>query len=207
MLLSTAHFPPIQYFTKIIRHDSLIIEACENYQRQSYRNRFRILAANGPVDLSVPVVKGHSSGMPVKSVRIDYSENWQRIHFKTIESAYRHSPFYEFYIDDFLSFWEKQQTFLYDLNLNILNTLVKVLDLDLTIRETREYLPESAGLTEDYRNSIHPKKEWTEDISFSPSPYIQNFPDRFGFIPNLSIIDLIFQAGPEAGTIIRKSIS
>jgi hypothetical protein len=204
MLLSTAHFPPIHYFTKVLKHGKLTLEALENYQRQSYRNRFSILGANGPINLYVPVVKGHSPGQPIKEVRIDYSNKWQRIHFKTISSAYRHSPFYEYYIDFFLPFWSRRWDFLFDLNLAIMTALFDVMDTEIDIEESTEYINENE-LDADYRKLIHPKLEYKLDPQFNPYPYVQNFSDRFGFVPNLSVLDLIFQAGPESSDIIRKS--
>lgn len=204
MLFSTAYFPPVHYFTKILKHGKITLEANENYQRQSYRNRCRILGANGPINLSVPVIKGHSPGQPVKEVRIDYSDHWQRIHFRTIGSAYRHSPFYEYYIDLLMPFWSRKWDFLYDLNLAILTTVFDLFELSIEIEESQEYIGEDE-LPADYRKLIHPKVDFRLDPNFSPCPYVQNFSDRHGFVPNLSILDLIFQLGPESSDIIRKS--
>ena len=205
MLLSTAHFPPIQYFSKIIDSGELILEARENYQRQSYRNRFIILGANGTISLSVPVIKGHSPGQPVKDVKIDYSGPWQRIHFKTLFSAYSHSPFFEFYIDDLSRFWKDKWSFLYDLNLAALESVIEILGIETSIIESDKFTSPD-DLEFDYREIIHPKCGLDQDPFFKPFPYTQNFSDRHGFIPNLSIIDLLFQAGPESLSIIKKSI-
>jgi len=205
MLLSTAYFPPVQFFSKIVDLNNFFLESKENYQRQSYRNRFIICAANGQLSLSVPVVKGHSPAQPVKEVKIDYSGSWQRIHLKSVESAYRHSPFFEYYIDDFIRFWKNPQPFLYDLNLNIIRTILSSLELDIKITETSEYIESQGYNSPDFRKIIHPKKPLKEDPEFQPKPYIQNFSDRFGFIPNLSIIDLLFQKGPESLNILRES--
>ncbi len=205
MLLSTAHFPPIQYFSKIIDLDKFFLESKENYQKQSYRNRFIIYAANGPVSLYIPILKGRTPGQLITEMKIDSSTGWRKVHMKTIQSAYQHSPFYEFFIDDFKPFWEKDWKYLYDLNLEILHTLLDIMDLQIRIEETNVY-DSSLDIGEiDLRSLIHPKVDWRNDSSFSPDPYTQNFFDKFGFQANLSIVDLIFQTGPDAVRIIKQS--
>lgn len=205
MLLSTAYFPPIQFFTKIIDQDSFFLEAHENYQKQSYRNRFIIYAANGPVSFSNPVIQGRSPGQLIKDVKLDYSERWNIVQLRTLKSAYSHSPFYEFYIDDLLPFWEKKWKFLFDFNLEILHTLLDILDLQITIHETKVYTPEIEEGEIDVRKLIHPKVDWRDDPSFSPELYNQNFAEKHGFQANLSILDLLFQTGPDSVRIIEKS--
>ncbi len=204
MLLSTAHFPPIQYFCKIINLKEFAIESCENLQKQSYRNRHKVLAANGPIDLTVPLHKGRSPGQLIKDVRLDYSESWNKTHRKTILSAYNHSPFYEYYIDDILPYWEKQWKYLYDYNYEILMTLFDLLDLNIRILDTTEYTAPISN--NDLRILIHPKKSLDLDTEFKPQVYTQNFSDRHGFFANLSILDLLFQTGPEAVKIIKDSV-
>ena len=204
MLLSTAHFPPIQYFCKIIYLNEFHIESCENLQKQSYRNRHRILAANGLIDLTVPLHKGRSPGQLIKDVKLDYSESWNKTHRKTILSAYNHSPFYEYYIDDILPFWEKKWNFLFDYNYEILLTLLDILDLNIRILETSEYAAPLGN--NDLRILIRPKKSLDMDTHFSPQVYTQNFSDRHGFLPNLSILDLLFQTGPDAVRILKESV-
>jgi len=205
MLLSTAHFPPIQYFCKVIDQESFFIESKENYQKQSYRNRFNIFGANGPITLSVPIEKGRSPGYQIREAKIDKSIDWQKIHQKSIQSAYRHSPFYEFYYDDFKTYWEMPVKYLFDLNLNILMKVFEVLELSTDIRETDDFHKKYPHDFNDFRELIHPKVLWSEDTDFIPREYIQNFSDRHGFQANLSILDLIFQTGPDAKNIIRKS--
>lgn len=207
MLLSTAYFPPIQFFTRIIDEDSFHLETNENYQKQSYRNRFFVYGANGPIRLNIPVVKGRSLGKPIKEVKMDYSETWNKTHMKTIKSAYSHSPYYEFYIDDFIPFWEKRWTYLYDLNLEIIYVILNSLDLNISVLETETYTKISGDQSLDLRKLIHPKVDWKYDPGFTPEPYTQNFSGKHGFQANLSIIDLIFQTGPEAVSILRKSVA
>ncbi len=203
MLLSTAHFPPIQFFSKIIDLDSFHLESKEHYQSRSYRNRFIVSGANGPIRLSIPILKSLPTELLIKEVKIDPSKQWRKIHQKTIKSAYRHSPFYEYFIDEFQPYWEKSWKYLYDFNLDILNTIIKILELDIDIIETTEYIEKPACKQTDLRDAIHPKLNWENDTEFKPKQYTQNFSDRYDFIPNLSIIDLIFQAGPDAVNIIK----
>ena len=205
MLLSTAHFPPVQYLCKIIDLDSLYLEAQENYQKQSYRNRFRIYGANGPITLSIPIHKSRPLGTPIKEVTIDSSHRWKSVHHRAIQSCYRHSPFYEFYYDDFKAYWEKDWKYLYDLNLHILRTVLHVLELDIEIFETKEFTELVGNMKHDFRGRIHPKKSWNMDPEFKAMEYTQNFSDRYGFQANLSILDLIFQTGPDAVNVLRGS--
>ena len=205
MLLSTAYFPPIQFFTKIVDQKSFYLESNESYQKQSYRNRFFVYGANGPIRLNIPVVKGRSLGKPIKEVKMDYSEAWNKTHMKTIKSAYSHSPYYEFYIDDFMPFWEKKWVYLYDLNLEIIHVVLDALDLNIKVLETETYTPKDDNNSQDFRKLIHPKVDWKDDPGFIPEHYTQNFSDKHGFQANLSIIDLIFQTGSEAESILRKS--
>lgn len=206
MLLSTALFPPIQFFSKIIDQDGFSLESRENYQERSYRNRYVVSGANGPIRLSVPIVKGKPTERLIKDVKIDQSDNWCKIHLKTVQSAYKHSPYYDFYFDELHQFWEKKWKYLFEYNLEILEVLLDIMDLDIKISETSEYQVNPIDSQFDFREHIHPKLSWEKDPDFHPQVYTQNFSDRREFIPNLSIIDLIFQVGPDASRIIRNSI-
>lgn len=209
VLLSTAYFPPVQYISKILYFPETIIEVYENYSKQSYRNRCAIYGANGLLTLSIPVVKEHNKKTLTKDVRIDYDTNWRKIHFKSIESAYRSSPFYEYYIDDIAPFFEKKYTFLVDLNTDILN---EVLDLmnegkKISIKPSEDYIEILGEEYVDYRDSIHPKKGKNKpDPFFQPQEYIQVFSDKHGFKPNLSILDLLFNEGSLACSKVMQSI-
>jgi len=188
--LTSAYFAPIAFFQQIMGADQVYFEACENYVRQSWRNRCRILSANGILDLYIPVLKGHSPGQPIRSIRIDYHENWQKLHCKAIESAYRHSPFYEYIIDDLLKFWSNRYEFLFDYNLEITRTVVGLMEVHPAIALTDHFeKPGQYGMY-DFRYVFHPKKEKsTGDL---PVPYHQVFSERFGFVPDLSILDWLF---------------
>jgi hypothetical protein len=205
-LLSTAYFAPIQYYSKIVSAQKAVIEKYENYQKQTYRNRCVIYSANGPQTITVPVTKGNQVKIHSKDIRIDYSMNWQKIHFKAIESAYRCSPFYQYYIDDFMSFFQKKHLYLYDVNLEILDKTCQILGFGLNISETTDYVSSIPEGYCDFRELIHPKERmFKPDPAFVPPVYTQVFGPKNGFIGNMSILDLIFNTGTEALVYLQKS--
>ena len=128
-LLTTSYFPPIQYYSKLIKKEKIIIEQYEHYGKQSYRNRCDIYGANGLLTLSVPVIKGARKKIITKDIKIEYVEDWRKVHFKGIESAYRKSPFYEYYIDDIEPIFSKEYKYLLDLNNDILGVLNEILEI------------------------------------------------------------------------------
>ena len=156
ILVNTAYFPPVQYFSKIKECSEILIEQYESYGKQSYRNRCDIMTANGIMTLSVPVVKGASIKILTKDVQIDYSTNWQKLHFKGIESAYKNSPYYDYYIDNFIRFFERKEKFLLDFNTKILKELMDNLQLQHPVKLTEDYYPVYDTHT-DLRDVIHPK--------------------------------------------------
>ena len=195
-LLSTAYFAPISYYSRLLSDDStVIIEKHENYSKRSYRNRCTIYTANGLLDLVVPVVKSDKPKIPVTEVEISYDTPWQKLHFKAIESAYRRSPFYEFYIDDLMIFFNQRHRYLYQFNMQILRTVCDLIRAPLQIQESAHYIKSVAEGITDLRNSIHPKQnQLTTD---SLPRYTQVFANKWGFKPNLSILDLLFNVGTE----------
>jgi hypothetical protein len=206
VLLSTAYFGPIRYFSRFLLFPQRIIERFDNYSKQSYRNRCRIYGANGILSLSIPVLKGPAHKTLVRDIRIDYSKNWPKLHWKGIESAYMHSPFFEFYMDDIRAILEKQHKFLLDINLETLDYLLECLEIDggYTLSET---FTESGGRGFiDCRENIHPKREAGDDEFFRAEPYNQIFSERFGFQADLSIIDLLFNEGPNAGSVLENCL-
>ena len=172
-LLPTAYWGPVSYYSTMLRSDDFQIDGCQAYERKNHVNRCRIMAANGVLTLTVPVVRPHGK-VPVRDIRIDYREPWQHIHWISIISAYRTSAFFEYLMDDIKPFYDKRHEFLLDLNNEIL--------------EWTRGLPSMAAQLPDIQGLDNPK------------PYYQVFGQRHGFVPNLSILDLICNMGPEAAT-------
>lgn len=194
ILISSAYFPPVSYLEAIVNSKSVVIEQYENYRKQTYRNRCRIYAANGILALSVPVELATNKKILLKDVRVDYREAWQKQHFKSIESAYRNSPFYDYLIDDFMPFFTREIPFLLDLNMGILYAILDMIQLNKELKISSEFEHQPSNKI-DLRNFYSPKKE---DFSLTENKeYPQVFSDKFGFMPDLSSLDLIFNLGPE----------
>jgi hypothetical protein len=200
VLLSTAYFPPIFYFSRIINSQQLIIEKEENFHKQTYRNRCVILGANGTLNLTVPVLH-EGPKIKISNLNISYHTNWNLIHFRAIESAYRNTPFYEYYIDDFKPFFSNQYQSLLEFNSSIISTCLCLLEYRGKIEYTKEFVKAENNGDSDLRFSITPKKA-VEDYQFPE--YHQVFSEKYGFIPNLSILDLIFNHGPESSDYLKS---
>ncbi|HZH70986.1 MAG TPA: WbqC family protein [Mariniphaga sp.] len=206
VLLSTACFAPVQYFTKLEQFEVIYIEQHEHFQKQTFRNRYEILGANGLLSLVIPVVKGRGRKINIKDLLISYDTDWQRNHWRTIFSAYNSSPFFEFYQDDIRPFFEKPWKYLLDYNMAGLEVLTELTGLEPNIQLTTDFeaVPNN---NVNLREAISPKShKFPPDQQFKPHPYTQVFTDKFGFTPNLSILDLIFNEGPNTMVILQKSI-
>lgn len=204
ILLSTAYFAPIRYFSKLAVYPEIYIEQHENFIKQTYRNRTVILGANGSISLIVPVEKGREKKIKIKDLRIAYDEEWQRNHWRTIFSAYNSSPFFEYYADDIEPFFRKKHNFLFDFNQQITETLAEILEIPLSLNLTREFekVPENCL---NFREQISPKTHLIDpDPHFAAQQYTQVFSEKFGFIPDLSILDLLFNEGPSSQSILEK---
>lgn len=191
ILLSTAYFAPVEYYVHLLKADSVLIERYETFPKQTFRNRCVILSANGPLTLSVPLHQRKNHSL-TKDIQISYSVNWQDIHWKTIESAYNSSPFFEYYSDEIRPFFELEEDYLIDFNEKIQNTLLELLSINLRAARTQAYIKDTTGLI-DLRTGIK-----NGHLNLSLPPYIQVFNTKFPFTPNLSILDLLFNLGPEA---------
>ena len=193
--LTSAYLAPVEYYSALAKADIVSLEHCEFYEKQSYRNRCNIAGANGQLALTIPVEKSKGSRMLTRDVRISEHSDWQLQHWRSIESAYNSTPFFEYYKDDLIPFYEKSWTFLWDFNTEIQTKILELLDLQVDIQMTKEYKVDFDENVLDVRSSIHPKKE-TDVGSFKT--YYQVFEQRFGFIPNLSVIDMLFNMGNES---------
>ncbi len=204
-IVSIAYFPPIQFFTRFFDAEELRIEKHEHLQRQSYQNRCHIATAAGLQALVVPILHSKEIKTSIHSARISYQSDWQKNHLKAIESAYNNSPFYEYYSNELIKFFTTKEENLFLHNTEIIKTICTFLNLQNKISFTSEY--SNIEPDKDFRSKIHPKQKKTmKDASFIPCPYAQVFQDRVGFLPNLSILDLLFNQGPESHRILKESI-
>ena len=206
ILLSSAYLAPVEYYTKLYAADRVLVERYDHYMKQTYRNRCVIVGANGTLALTIPTEKDDHLKVLMKDVRISDHGNWRHVHWNALESAYRNSPFFEYYADDFRCFYEKKYPFLWDFNEALCEVVCSLIDLHPKIEGTTDYQTELSDGVADFRQLIHPKIDYKEaDPSFHPLPYYQVFKEKFGFIPNLSIVDLLFNMGPESLLVLRDS--
>ena len=206
VLLPTAYFGNIQYYTKLLAYKDVYIESAEHFPKQTFRNRCDILDANGLYTLTVPVKKGSESKIFTRDVEIDYSRDWVRSHLRALESAYRASAFYELVIDELMPLWELQPQFLLDFNTKAQDVICGLINLKVSLSFTENYVKKREDV-DDFRESIHPKpRMFKDDDSFLKAPYYQVFKHKFEFIPNLSVLDLLFNEGPAAALVIQQSI-
>ena len=221
-LLSTTYFGPVQWYQKLYRAESVLIEQWESFQKQTYRNRCVIATTQGVQALTVPVERS-SSGL-IKDVRISDHGNWRHLHWNALLSAYGESPFFEYYQDDIRPFFEKRWDYLLDFNEAIRQTVCALIDIQPQVNYTQTYLPEStllpppstlhtppstlhtppstlhtppSTLITSFRETITPKHP-AEDADFVPRPYYQVYQQKYGFQANLSVLDLLFNMGPES---------
>ena len=194
--LSSAYLAPVEYYTKLLAYGQVYIEQHDHYTKQTYRNRCTIAAPDGALALSIPTVKPDTLKCPMRDIRISDHGNWRHLHWNAIESAYNHTPFFEYYKDDFRPFYEKRYEFLADFNEELCHLICSLIDIQPVMKRTSEYKTEFAPGETDFR---------LEDPDFSPQPYYQVFQERHGFLPNLSIIDLLFNMGPESLLVLQQS--
>jgi len=189
ILIHPSYFPSISHFVAMIQADKITFEMDDNFQKQTNRNRMYIYGANGTQLLNIPIKKGLEHNQKYKDVRIEYDFNWRKQHFKSLESAYRTSPFFEYFEDDFRILYDKKFEFLLDLNLETHQLITDSLGIQLPFEKTDEYHKQVTDLT-DLRPLIDGKKDTNQF-----EPYTQVFEEKYGFINNLSILDLLFNEG------------
>ena len=192
VLLSTTYFGPVQWYQKLHRAEYVQMEHWESFQKQTYRNRCLIATTQGIQALTVPTERGGS--LLIKDTRISDHGNWCHLHWNALQSAYGESPFFEYYQDDIRPFFEQRWDFLLDFNEAIRVKMCELIDIQPKVTLTSEYSPSSKI---DYREAIRPKHP-LPDPDFEPKPYYQVYQQKHGFLPNLSILDLLFNMGPES---------
>ena len=217
LLLETAFMPPVSYFAAIAEEFTLSygrvvslvparlrLEACENYQKQSYRNRCRIYAAGGVENLTIPVVhEGGTSSLPIREIKVDWDRDWLPRMERAIVSAYESSPYFEYYKDSLFSILEARPERLFDLNLSLLRYFLGKIGISADIDFTTEYERpgETAPDIRDLRGLIHPKRP---SILQTENPYWQVFAAKYGFRSDLSVMDLLFNEGPDSISYLKK---
>ncbi len=194
IILSSAYLGPIEYFSLLKKNEDSLIEHHEHFIKQTYRSRCEIYSPNGLHTLSIPLVKrNHRQSM--KDIQISYDYDWRTIHWRTLESSYKRSPFFEYYEDDLYPFFHQEKyKYLIELNQALQEQVLLLLKLKTSYSFTKSYKAEYPNLV-DLRNVIIPK---SEEHTYQPKKYTQVFETRHGFLPNLSIVDLLFNEGPRA---------
>lgn len=200
ILIEAQYLPPVQYFTVLAQAETVYLETQEHYQKRSYRNRSFLAGANGRMLLSVPLKKGKHQQMPITDVEVDYKRPWFGEHWHSIKSAYGKSPFFDYYAEAIEAPLRRKPSRLFTLNRLLLKALLRQLGLEVAVLETQAYGQVPEG-TLDLREAIHPKHP---KLPFEAPPYPQVFQDRHGFIPNLSILDLLFCTGPQAPLLLEQ---
>ena len=201
VLLSTTYFGPVQWYQKLCRADEALIEYHETFSKQTYRNRCVIATTQGMQSLTVPVERIspstlHPAPSTIKDIRISDHGNWRHLHWNALMSAYGESPFFEYYQDDLRPFFEHRWDYLLDFNEAICETVCQLLDIRPHIRHTDSFVKDAPATVSDFREAINPKHP-APDPDFTPRPYYQVYQQKHGFLPNLSVLDLLFNMGPE----------
>ena len=193
VLLPYTYLGPVDYYRSIANSKRIVLERHENFKKQTFRNRCTIYSPNGPLNLVVPTI--HVSGERTMDIRkISYEQDWRKLHWKSFEAAYRSSPFFEYYEDDLQPILMKEYELVIDLNRALMDWVLDTLEIQVEITTTASYEEDYDGL--DLRTAYSPKTYSTVIGDFKR--YSQVFEDRAGFLPNLSIVDLIFNQGPRA---------
>ena len=198
-LLHPCYFPSISHFVALAQSEEVAFEVFDNFQKQTNRNRTYIYSPNGIQLLNIPIKHTKDSRQKTKDVRIESDFDWQKQHFKSLEAAYRSSPFFEFFEDDIRPIFEKKHEFLQDLNFEALEIVFKCLRMKIEFSKTTEYFPQVDPTITDFRNLVDGKKD---DSIFTK--YTQVFDDKHGFLSNLSVLDLIFNEGKYATDYLKE---
>ena len=197
ILLQPTYFPSISHCVAIAKATSVEFEVDDNFQKQTNRNRMYIYSPNGLQMLNVPTKHYKNIHQKTRDIKIENDFSWQKLHFKSLESAYRSSPFFEYFEDELLPIFEKKHIFLLDLNFETIDLTLKFLRLTIDYKKTTEYFHEPTQI--DYRNLSNGKKDTSKFESYS-----QVFADKFGFLNNLSCLDLIFNDGRFAADYLKN---
>ena len=195
-LLSSAYFPPVQWMQKLHIYNKVYVERNDNFCKQTYRNRCVIATANGVQALTVPIERFEGAKCPMRDIRISDHGEWRHLHWNAIVSAYGESPFFDYYADDLRPFFERKWKYLFDFNMEIVDKLCELLDVRPNISLTDSYADAALLGADDLRDVIRPKHPVADPL-FAPRSYYQVYASRHGFQSNMSVLDLLFNEGPE----------
>ena len=198
MIFQPTYFSPIYQFQQLVNADNIVFEVCDSYQKQSYRTRLNIYSPNGVQSLIIPIK--HQSGIKqlTKDIKIENTYKWQRNHLKSLQNSYRSSPFFEFYEDDLITLYKKEEKFLLDFLLKSQELAFEMLQIEPSISKTTQFIKEYTK-EKDFRFLDSPKIK----KKFNLNHYTQVFIDKHGFLPNLSILDLLFNEGSNAISLLK----
>ncbi len=197
VLLPVFYMPPVSWFSVFLdAENEVVFEQFENFPKQTYRNRANIYGANGKLSLIIPM--NHNGKREMKDVEISYREDWRNLHWKSIKTAYQSSPYFEYYEDKFRKIFDLKEKFLLDFNLKGIEVIQQILKTEKAYSLNEEYIknPEAVDFREKF-SAKHPSE-------FEMEEYYQTFSDKFGFLKDLSVLDLICNKGPESSTYIKK---
>jgi len=202
-LIESHYLPCIAYFSSLTPYDQVVVEKYEHYEKQTYRNRCYIKGPHRVETLIVPVTAKHGK-TPVSAVRIDYAQKWLNNHWRTLQTAYGNAPFFEYYAPELHDILFRKPSFLYDLNLEIMTLCLKWIGYEGSVSESSAYTETTPAGVDDLRNVVNPKKPDGCNSFFESKEYPQVFGSKF--VPNLSLVDLVFNQGPGAREIVKASV-
>lgn len=205
LLLSTAYAPPLEYMALLYAREGEVvyIESYEHIVKQSWRNRCDILTSNGLQSLTIPLERPAGGKTLIRDVRLSSHGAWRHLHTQALRSSYGSSPFFEYYWDDIRLLYDRQIHYLWDFNWGLMELLCRQIDLDVALRETTDFIPVGTPDYRDMRYTLHPRYRSRKPLNYSPESYYQPFAQRLGFVPNLSVFDLVMNLGPESLLYLR----
>jgi len=198
IIIHPNYFPNIQQFTQILKAKKILFEVSDNYQKQTYRNRTYIYGANGKLGLFIPVIHTHKNRELYKDVKISYESDWMALHLKSLQSAYRSSPYFEYFEDDFIKLYSEKEIFLSEFNIKCIHLITELLDVNLNHEKSESYNENYSGVN-DLRDLSVARKE----KEYATPKYIQVFESKHGYLPNLSILDILFSEGNNTTSLIN----
>jgi len=198
IIIHPSYFPNIHQFKKIIKADKILFEVSDNYQKQTYRNRTYIYGANGKLGLFIPVIHTHNNRELFRDINICYDTDWMALHLKSLQSAYRSSPYFEYFEDNFIELFAKNEKYLVDFNIKCINLISNLLDVNINYVKSESYNENYSGLIDLRYLSVARKEK-----EYATPKYIQVFESKYGYLPNLSILDVLFCEGNNSTSLIN----